>query len=712
MTYNKKSRSLTARINDLLGGAAIPLSQKEIVSQLKLKGKEKKKLQKALNRLLSDGKVLKLPDNKYTPGAPADLSAGIIRFLRSGEALVATEGAPRTIRIGKDDASTALPGDRVLVSFTEGGKGNAKSPDLKNASPRGKVVEILKRNCLELVGTLHATRNFHYVSPLNPSFKHDFYVPDTGKAKAGDRVLIRFLEWHNRNLNPEAEIVEVFGPVTNPSLDTVAVIRNFSIRDEFPREVIDAASASCRKARDKSGRDDLTGKTIITIDPEQAKDFDDALSLEKAGNGNLTLGVHIADVSHFVERGSSLDREANERGNSVYLPDKVIPMLPEELSNNVCSLMPKVDRLAFSVFLTFDKTGKCIDTDFKKTVIRSSHRFTYKEVSSILDGKKNEKAPGKALKLVKDLWKLAAKLRKQRLANNALDFDLPETEIVVNRKGLISEIRKVTHDESHQLVEECMLAANEAVATKLESRKIPLIYRIHEPPRAEKLQDVASELAGMGYTAGNLASRQNLAKLVTKVKGDPLEHHVHTAILRCMNRAIYSTRNVGHFGLAKDTYTHFTSPIRRYTDLVVHRQLASYLKEKSRPLYNKNQVSAIAMNCTAREQTAEEAESTLVEIKKYRYLNQELMKKKRPSHEAVVVNVTSFGMFVELEDIDVQGLVHISDISSKYVRYDRRYQALRAGKKSFKLGSRLKVRLHSVNFEERKIDFKIVSQAT
>lgn len=712
MTHNKKRTSLTARINDLLGGAAIPLSQKEIISQLQFKKKDKKKLQKALNRLISDGKVVKLPDNKYTPGAPADLSAGIIRFLRSGEALVATEGAPRTIRIGKDGAGTALPGDRVLVSFSEAGKGKSGAKELKNASPRGEVVEVLERNCTELVGTLQATRNFYYVSPLNPSFKHDFYVPDTGKAKAGDRVLIRFLEWHNRNLSPEAEIVEVFGPVTNPSLDTIAVIRNFAIRDEFPREVIEEASASRRKAGDKSGRRDLTRKTIITIDPEQAKDFDDALSLEKDGNGNSVLGVHIADVSHFVEKGSKLDKEASERGNSVYLPDKVVPMLPEELSNNVCSLMPKVDRLAFSAFLTFDKTGKCIDTDFAKSVIRSDHRFTYKEVGSILCDEPFDAAPKKTLKLVKDLWRLASKLRKQRLANNALDFDLPETEVVVDKKGLISEIRKVIYDDSHKLVEECMLAANEAVAGKLAGQRKPLIYRIHEPPRAEKLEDVAQELASMGYTAGNLSSRRNLASLVEKVKGDPLEHHVHTAILRCMNRAIYSTRNAGHFGLAKDNYTHFTSPIRRYTDLVIHRQLASLIKNESKPPYNRDQVSAIAMTCTAREQTAEEAESTLVEIKKYRYLNQELMKKKRPSHQAVVVNVTSFGMFVELEDIDVQGLVHISDISSKYVRYDRRYQALRAGKKSYKLGSKLKVCVQSVNFEERKIDFKIVSPAT
>jgi ribonuclease R len=708
MTERRK-KDLADRINDLLGGAAIPLSKNQIASQLKFKGKEKKKLEKVLNRLVSEGQLLRLPDGKYSPGAPADLAAGTIRFLRSGEALVATEGDFHTVRTAKDGAGTALPGDRVLIRYLQDGQGRKPARDLKNAAPRGEVVRVLERKCTEMVGTLKSTKNFLYVSTLDPSFKHDFYITDRKNAKPGDRVLIRFIEWHNRNLNPEAEIIEVLGREENASLDTIAVLRNFSIRDEFPPKVLEEASAGHELAADTSGRTDLRNKTVITIDPERARDFDDALSLETDKNGNRVLGVHIADVSHFVRKGGELDMEAAERGNSVYLPDKVVPMLPEELSNNVCSLMPNVERLAFSAFITFDGKGNAINSEFTRSVIRSDHRFTYREVLELLKdgGNQPDRIPGRITKLVKGLDRLAKKLRKQRLAKNALDFDLPETEIVVGRKGYITEIRKVAHDESHQLVEECMLAANEAVATRLAENKYPVIYRIHEPPRPEKLEEVSQELASMGYTAGNLASRRNLARLVNKVKGDPLEQHVHIAILRCMNRAIYSTRNTGHFGLAKDTYTHFTSPIRRYTDLVIHRQLGSLLRKGSKPAYGKSDISEIAMKCTATEQIAEEAETAVTEIKKYRYLAQELKKKKKPEHKAVVVKVTSFGMFVELEDIDVQGLVHISDISRKYVRFDRQNQALRAGKKAYKLGSELKVRVASVNFEERKLDFKM-----
>ena len=485
-------------------------------------------------------------------------------------------------------------------------------------------------------------------------------------------------------------------------------------------------------------RVDQGEKPAVWIDPTTARDFDDALSQETDKSGNRVLGVHIADVAHFVPPDSELDIEATTRGNSVYLPDRVLPMLPEQLSNSICSLRPEVDRLAFSAFLTVDGAGAVIARSFAKTIICSKRRLTYRQAISIIrendkeaKGKKAGKGTGDksdnvvTTSLLIELHTLAQQMRQSRMGHDALELDMPEVEIVLGDDGMISDIVATENDFSHQLVEECMLAANEAVATELSARNVVTLARLHEPPSIQKLADLKTDLAELGYKTGDLSRRHVLAGFLRSISEDPLAHYARLAVLRSMQRAVYSETGTGHFGLAKEYYTHFTSPIRRYPDLVIHRQLAELLvdgrleglgpdeKRENQPrkvIYSKRELGAIAVNCSDTERAAEEAERSLIEIKKLRYLMQELKKDERPVHDAAVVKVTNFGMFVELLDIHLQGLVHISTISDSFVRFDEAKETLRADRKTYTLGSRVRVTVGKVDFDNRRADFFLAKE--
>ena len=444
------------------------------------------------------------------------------------------------------------------------------------------------------------------------------------------------------------------------------------------------------------------------------------------------LGVHIADVSHFVRRDSALDKEALRRGNSVYLPDKVIPMLPEQLSNGICSLSPGVDRLTFSVFITVDAGGNITSKKFAKTIIKSKLRLTYEQAFAALQSMgaagesagKNEAAarrgnrapekrsapaqpaiPEYAQKLLKQLHALAQQFRAKRFAQYALDLDVPENEIVIGKDGMIEDIRLVENDISHQLIEECMVAANEAVVTELANRQVAVMARVHEPPREDKIEDLVVQLTGMGFKPMDLYSRKNLATFLKSVANHPLAYSIRTAILRSMNRAVYSSSCDGHYALAKKFYGHFTSPIRRYPDLVLHRQLAMILAPGSGKYYEKGELTGIALSCTQTEMDADQAERDLLEIKKYRYLEQQLKRKHPRIYDAVVVSCVNFGMFVEIVNLQIQGLVHVSAISDRFVKFDRSAGALKAGKETYKSGRKVKVRVVKTDFDKRRVDF-------
>ena len=470
-------------------------------------------------------------------------------------------------------------------------------------------------------------------------------------------------------------------------------------------------------------------KFIFTCDPVTARDYDDALSLETDRKGNRILGVHIADVSHYVKPGSAIDREAYRRSTSVYLCDKVVPMLPEELCNGVCSLVPNEDRLAFSVFMTFDRNGEMIHRSFAKSVIRSKARFTYEQVMAIIAGgaaapvafEGNRKLPKAVEKTIRAINALAQQLRAKRFAAGALDLEVPEAEVTLDRNGEMTGIVTRPYDESHQMIEECMVAANEAVAKELWTKGIKILARLHEPPDPEKILLLRSELRGLGVKLGNIENPKVFGQFLKSIKSHPLYPTIATMVLRSMKKAVYDSTAMGHFGLAKKFYAHFTSPIRRYPDLTLHRQLAAYLASNYAPqpsnlrTFEHSNISPKvppkllakwAEHTSEMEEIAAEAERGLLEIKKYRLLEEEIDSHEIVDYEAVVAKCTPFGCFVEIPELAVSGLVHVSLLSNRFVRFNESDQSLSApGGGSWHVGDKMKVHVAKVDFHQRRIDF-------
>jgi len=676
---------------------------------MQLRSKEKKTLPRWLQRLVKEGVIVRMRHGRYAVGDPADLVTGTISITRAGDGWVTPRAGGSDLFIPTRRLRTALPRDTVVAR-----RDTRKTRNDGKAT--GEIVRVVERGREQIVGTLKTTGKFFYVVPLDPSYTHDIYIPESRGAVPDDRVVIKLTGWENKHLNPEAEILEVLGPVKDPSLDTIAVIRHHELRDTFSPAVLEEAKAAMALAEKPGEREDIRDRCVVTIDPVDARDFDDALSLEQDGNGQRVLGVHIADVGHFVRPGGELDAEARRRGNSVYLADKVLPMLPETLSNGICSLRPNEDRLAFSAFLTISKDGQVVGARTAKSIIRSSMRLTYRQALAVLEDKGENPGgagdptavPADIRRLLMDLHKLAGQFRKARFAGGSLDLDMPELEIVLGDDGMMTGYHLVSNDISHQLVEECMLAANEAVARELSDKRVRAIARLHDPPDADRLAEVADGLRDLGFQPGNLAVRRNLVKFLQGLSGHPLADHARVAILRSMKRACYSSAGTGHFGLAKERYTHFTSPIRRYPDLVVHRLLFAMLQGNRSDGYDRSALKSIAFECTTTESTADDAERSLMEIKKYRYLERQLETGDLETYEAVVSKVTNFGMFVEVPDLQIRGLVHISAISDQFVRHDSGSDSLRAGKQSYGIGTRVQVSVAKVDMEGRKIDFSLV----
>ncbi len=513
--------------------------------------------------------------------------------------------------------------------------------------------------------------------------------------------------------------------------DTAAVMKFYKLPKAFSKAALAEAAqvgaglkSGVVDSRLLAGRRDLRRKFIFTCDPETARDYDDALSLEVDRRGNRVLGVHIADVSHYVRPGGELDREAYRRGTSIYFCDRVVPMLPESLCNGVCSLVPHEDRLAFSVFMTFDRNGEMIRREFAKSVIRSAARLTYEQVMAIIAsgaGKAARPAGGPAalsraqLKVIRALNELAQQLRAKRFAAGALDLEVPEVEVLLDREGEMSGLVTRPYDESHQLIEECMVAANEAVAKELWANGVKILARLHESPDPDKLLMLRAELRGLGVKMGNIENPKVFAQFLQTIKSHPLYPTIAMMVLRSMKRAVYDSRTIGHFGLAKKFYAHFTSPIRRYPDLTLHRQLAAYLGAATDRRTGGNPARARvapkllakwAEHATEREEIAAEAERALVEMKKYRLLEAQLHSRQLIEYEAVIAKCQPFGCFVDIPELAVSGLVHISLLSPRFVRFNESDQTLSAGgSQRWRVGDRMKVIVARVDFAERKIDF-------
>ncbi|MBO5647221.1 MAG: VacB/RNase II family 3'-5' exoribonuclease [Kiritimatiellae bacterium] len=497
-------------------------------------------------------------------------------------------------------------------------------------------------------------------------------------------------------------------PGKTPREDTLAVMKFYELPEKFPAAVLKEAKSVVKLLEKPGKRLDLRKQFIFTCDPETARDYDDALSLGKDRRGNMVLGVHIADVSHFVRPGSAIDREAARRSTSVYFADRVLPMLPDELCNGVCSLVPNEDRLAFSVFMTFDKSGKMIARSFAKSIIRSKARFTYEQVMRVISTKgkmKDKSVSAVAKRTILAVNSLAARLRASRFAAGALDIEIPEAEVILDKFGEMSGIVTRPYDESHQMVEECMVAANEAVATELWTKGVKILARLHEPPDEEKLLMLRADMRSLGVKMGNISNQKVFAQFLKTIKQNPLYPTLSTMVLRSMKRALYDPEKIGHFGLAKRFYAHFTSPIRRYPDLTLHRQLAKYLEGGNARVPAKT-LSKWAEHSSEREEKAAEAERALLEIKKFRLLESQLNSGRVIVYDGVISKCAPFGCFVEIPEIAASGLVHVSHLSNKFVRFSEDDHSLSAtGGLRWKIGDAIKVRVSNVDFRQRRIDF-------
>jgi ribonuclease R len=640
---------------------------------------------------------------------------GTLFMTRRGFGFVAIEGTDEEIYIAPKYLHTALHSDVVeVVQFAgragRGGRGKGREDE----RAEGEVVAILERKISTVTGRLEAGRSSFFVVPDDERIPRDIYVAreDSLGAKPGDKVVIRLLDWTDEQLNPEGQITEILGTAGDARVEVLSVARTFGLPAHFPPAVEKEAAAlgSSIPGEEIRRRVDCRRLTCVTIDPEDAKDFDDAVSYEPLPGGSARLGVHIADVSHYVRPGTALDAEAYARGTSVYMVNEVVPMLPERLSNDLCSLRADVDRLTYSVFMDIAPDGAVERYSISKSVIHSARRFSYEEVQKVIDAGKGEHA-----EIILPLFNLSRVLLKRRRKNGSLDFDTGEAKFQFDAEGLPSRIIKKIRLDAHRLIEECMLLANQTVARhigaqKKETEVKPFLYRVHDLPDPVKLQELAGFVKQFGYTleAKNGVPSRELQKLLDRVNGSEVENVINEVALRCMAKAVYATKNIGHYGLAFTHYTHFTSPIRRYPDLVVHRLLEEYGKgvTGARLEEIRKVLPDIARQSSERERRANDAERASVKVMQVEYMKRHV----GDEFAGVITGVTNFGLFVEINDLLVEGMIPVRELTDDYYVFDEKHYSLRGRSRGrvYRLGDPLRVQVLSVNAESRKIDFSIV----
>lgn len=644
---------------------------------------------------------------------------GTLRANKQGFGFVEVAGSDGDIFVAPRFLGTAVDGDIVEVSLFAPGKKQREG----QARPEGEITRVLERSRKIIVGTLERSHNVYIVVPDDPRIGTDVIVAkeDLHDAHAGQKVVVEIDSWGKNHLRPEGFIVEVLGQAGEVGAEMRSVIREFRLPLSFPREVLEEAErlTSDIPRQEIARRLDLREKICFTIDPEDAKDFDDAVSLELLPNGDYKLGVHIADVSHYAKEGSALDIEALKRGTSVYLPNMVVPMLPENLSNVICSLRPNVDRLTYSVLMEVTPKGVVKEYEIRETVIRSKRRFTYEEVVQILDNTSATNDPDEIVGMLREMHKLNTVLTKKRMKEGSIDFETPEAKFRFDDQGRPIEILKKVRLSSHRLVEEFMLLANKVVAkhiglSKKEENIKPFLYRVHDAPNPDRIRELSVFVEKLGYKLDiSLGiSSQLLQRLLDQVRGTEVENVVNEVALRSMAKAIYSDRNIGHFGLAFDYYSHFTSPIRRYPDLIIHRLLKEYDRVVSMQRRNEliNRLPDIAEQASDRERVAMAAERAAVKVMQVEYMKRHV----GDEFEAVVSGVTHYGLFIEINDLLVEGMVHVRDLEDDYYVYDEKHFTL-VGKRTgrqFRLGDHVSVKVVRVNPEEREIDFVLLNPAT
>jgi ribonuclease R len=673
---------------------------KELAAALDIPKPEYRKFRNVISELIDSGELVRLKRNRIGLASELNVLVAPISITRSGIGFVEQDSDDPDILIPERQLGTALDSDKVMVRRT----------GTIDGRPTGAVIRVVERAARNIVGVVHTSRHFVFVTPDNPRIHRDILIPakDTQDARDGQKVVAVLEEWDDPNRNPVGRIIEVLGFPGDPGVDMLTVVKSYNLPEEFPPEVIDEAERVSAASIDEEAprREDYTNQCVYTIDPSDAKDFDDAVSVERLDNG-YRLGVHIADVSHFVQPGSALDKEALARGNSVYLPGMVIPMIPEALSNDICSLRPDRNRLAHSVIIDFDSKGNMLSWKVKDTIIKSRARLAYEQVQEFFD----TGTPDKATRPVADnllvARELAQLLCKRRFTEGSLDFDLPEASIVLDQQGSVLEIGNRIRLEAHRLVEEFMLAANKAVAVHVHKKSVPFIYRVHERPDIEKVQDFADMMSRLGYSfpVSEHIQPAVFAKFLKKIEGTPEEGFINELMLRSMKKAVYQRENIGHFGLAFRHYTHFTSPIRRYPDLLVHRLLRK-LKDGRYPKQFAAKVNDLidraAVHCSETERLAESAERHAVKVKQIAYMADHVGE----TFPGVITGVTGYGFFVRLDDLGVEGLVRVSTIDDDYYHFDEKnYQLVgRRSRKTYRLGSAVEVGVVRVDKAKNELD--------
>ena len=699
---SKHRKDLESGVLSALGTSSRgPLKPKELARALDVPTEEYKGFKRFLAGLERSGKIYRVKGNRYGLPGSMNLAVGRASLTRNGDAFVRPEDGDGDIYVPGVNLDSTLDGDRVVVRIESRPPGR---------SPVGRVIKVLERARTTVVGTLHVGRRFAYVVPLDRRLTKDILIPpgDEGKAGEGDIVVVRFTSYGEGSVGPSGEVEEVLGKLSDPGVDVLAVAHSYGLILEFPREVMAAAEAAARSGLEEPGqRVDRTDLLVVTVDPADAKDHDDALSVEPVGEGRWEVGVHIADVGHYVPEGGVIDQEARNRGTSTYLVDRVIPMLPEQLSGDVCSLREGVDRLAVSVFLTVDARGQVHDQRFERTLIRSRRRLSYEMVQQMLDGEASlGDEVDAALRTLDDL---ARGVRAQRAARGSLDLDLPESRVILDNDGVPLDIQKVERLEAHRLIEDWMIAANEAVARACEAKGLPVLYRVHEPPVRERTQELQEFLVRLGHKMPRRKTVKpaDLQHLLDTVKGRPEEHLVSTVVLRSLQRARYDAANLGHFGLASTAYLHFTSPIRRYPDLVVHREVVRTLVDGQPPRErDRDELQGVADLSSAREQGAAEAERDSVALKKVEFMERHLGE----DFDGRISSVTAFGFFVTLEAYYVDGLVHVNSMKDDFYRFQEGSYALVGdrGRRRYRLGDRVRVQVVRVDKDARHVDFLLL----
>jgi ribonuclease R len=664
-------------------------------------------LKATLHRLVDEDIIIKSGKKyKYSKSLASNKVNGKLQVNEAGYGFVLVQDNKTSdIFIPARNLSNAFDGDLVeAVVFSQKRRKNFE----------GQIVNVIKRKREEIIGTLRKTNSFYFIKPDDPKVHRDIYIEKSqvDGAKIGDKVIVGNIIWTSSMLNPEGKILKVIGKTGSPDAEAVSIAHEFNLPYSFPAKVIKEAESinPVITKEELKQREDFRRQNVFTIDPVDAKDFDDALSIEEMDNKNFRVGIHIADVSHYVKNKSALDKEALKRGNSVYLVGRVIPMLPENLSNGICSLVPNEDRLTYSVITEISPRGKLMGYEIRKSIIKSKRRFNYDEVQEIIESGKGDYKDD-----ILKLNKLAQIFRRKRMREGSIDFFTPEVKFELDENGKPVSVEKKEIKESNMLIEEFMLLANKIVAKHIGLPKRgaskPFVYRVHDLPDREKLNEFTQFVKSLGYPFDPAAAKNSMQfqLLMMSVRGTEEEFLINDLAIRSMAKAVYSNNNIGHYGLGFKFYTHFTSPIRRYADLIVHRLLYQYIDSEEIYNYSFNELREICEHISNCERNGIDAERESVKQKQIEYLREHIGEE----FHAIISGVTHFGIFVRLTNILAEGLVRVKDIDDDFYSFDERKYALigRRTNKQYRLGDKVQVKLVRVDPEKTEIDFIIIGNS-